>query len=344
MECVTFPDGRSALDYAFKNPIDVVILDVVMPGMDGFEVCRQLKANELTRDVPVIFLTAKMEPTDKVKGLEAGGHDYLSKPVEQQELVARAKAALRVKFLQDQLKGELRLREQIYQLHQGMITSHWLNTFGQLAASLAHEINNPLAAALGGIQLLELEKDLSAGAVQRIRLIDQSLQRAGRKLRSLLLIAHSSHVPLDTHLSDLIEDLVTVLNFRLVMHRISLHTKLEQGCRWTGLQSELARAILYVLNNALEAVVNVPDPAIWINLQKTADRVAISISDNGVGIPESMRTLIFEGFHTTKGSSHSGVGLYLAKRIISAASGTIEICSIPERGNTEILIQLPQSQ
>lgn len=344
MDCATFSDGPSALNYISSHPVDIIILDVMMPGMDGFEVCRRLKANERTKDIPVLFLTAKMDPTDKVRGLEVGGHDYLSKPVEQQELVARARAALRVKRLQDQLKGELQLQEQIHQLHQGLITSHWLNTFGQLAASLAHEINNPLAAALGGIQLLELEEGLPPIAQNRIQLIDQSLQRAGQKLRSLLLIAHSPQTPQDVPLDSLISDLITVVNFRLVISKVAVNANLDTECRWNGLHSELARAILYVINNAIEAVMNTPEPTIWVSLRKLPDYYRISIADSGPGIDESIRRFIFDGFFTTKGPSHSGVGLHLAKRILTAASGSIELSPSPDRGNTEIVILLPHSR
>ena len=128
-----------------------------MPGMDGFELCRRVKANPATADVPVLFLTANTEMEDKLRGLEAGGHDYLNKPVDQHELVARTRAALRVKQLQDELKKKLELQQQINRLHQGMLSEHWQKTLGQLAASLAHEINNPLAVALGTVQLLGFE-------------------------------------------------------------------------------------------------------------------------------------------------------------------------------------------
>lgn len=343
MECITFPDGASALDYVANHAADVIILDVMMPGLDGFEVCRRLKAHESTRDIPVIFLTAKMDPTDKVKGLEVGGHDYLSKPVEQQELVARTRAALRVKMLQDQLKGELRLQQRINQLHQGMLSSHWLNTFGQLASSLAHEINNPLAAALGGIQLLALKDNLPESALNRIQLIDHSLQRAGQKLRSLLLIAHSQQTPQETELSSLMTDLTTVVNFQLVMNKITLKLDIQEGCVWTGLLSELARAILYLLNNAIEAVEEEPEPTIWLTLKRLPDSYLISVADNGPGIPKENVSRIFEPFFTTKSQPHSGLGLHLAERIVGLARGTIHVAEQPRHGSTEVIITLPSA-
>src|SRR5205809_963194 len=140
-DCLTAGDGANALELLGKEPVDIIILDVMMPQMDGFEVCRRLKADERTKDIPVIFLTAKFEMEDKVRGLEVGGHDYLSKPVEQPELLARTRSALRVKQLQDQLKERIQVQQTSNQLQQGMLSEYWQKTLGQLAASLAHEIN-----------------------------------------------------------------------------------------------------------------------------------------------------------------------------------------------------------
>src|SRR6185295_16863039 len=148
-----------------------------------------------TADIPVLFLTGNTEMEDKVRGLEVGGHDYLSKPVDQQELVARTRAALRVKHLQDELKKKLELQQEINRLHQGMLSEHWQKTLGELAASLAHEINNPLAVALGVTQLLCLELDLKVDVRERLDVIDESLQRAARKLHSLLFIGQSQREP-----------------------------------------------------------------------------------------------------------------------------------------------------
>lgn len=341
MECITFQDGASAIDYLNNHLVDIVILDVMMPGLDGFEVCRRLKANDRTKDIPIIFLSAKMDPTDKVRGLEVGGHDYLSKPVEQQELVARTRAALRVKRLQDQLKGELRLEQQINQMHQRLLSSHWLNTFGQLASSLAHEINNPLAAALGGIQLLALKETLPASALNRIELIDQSLQRAGQKLRSLLLIAHTQQSPRESDLANLLTDITTVVNFQLVTNNVALKSDIQPGCVWFGLISELARAVLYLLNNAIEAVAGEKEPTIWLSLERIPGSYQISVADNGAGISKENHPRVFEPFFTTKSQPHTGLGLHLTQRIVDSAGGKIQIADSPRRGNTEILISLP---
>jgi two-component system NtrC family sensor kinase len=343
-ECVTASDGAGALAVLDKEGVDVIILDVMMPGMDGFETCRRLKQNERTRDIPVIFLTAKFEMEDKVRGLEVGGHDYLSKPVEQPELLARTKSALRVKQLQDQLKERIQLQQTINQLHQGMLGEHWQKTLGQLAASLAHEINNPLAAALGSAQLLSMDETLDQNIQDRLQIIDRSLQRAGQKLRSLLLIAQNSKHAQTISIGQMVADLATMVNFQIVVNKVALQTDLDDSAEWQGIPSELARAILYIINNAIEAVTGVQSPAITLRVLATSPFTQIQVIDNGPGIPTELRERVFEPFFTTKGPPHNGVGLYLANKIVKDIGGKIELQTPASGPGAQLVIFLPASE
>lgn len=342
MECFICSDGLSALQFLETELVDLVILDVMMPSLDGYEVCRRIKAQERTRDIMVLFLTARYEMQDKVKGLEVGGHDYLTKPVEQAELVARTRSALRVKHLQDQLKEQIKLQQTINQLHQEMLGEHWQKTLGQLAASLAHEINNPLAAALGSVQLLTMDETLPPAALNRLEIVDSSLQRAGQKLRSLLLIAQNSRHPVNVSLVQLIEDLITVVNYQLVMNKISLVCDLPELCDWLGRPSELARALLYLLNNAVEAVAGKADARIDVQLQVGPDIHRISVIDNGPGIPEDLRERAFNPFFTTKPAPHNGIGLYLAREIIKGVGGSIHLTEPASKRGVEVIVTLPR--
>ena len=340
-DCLTAHDGAGAIELLGKEPVDVIILDVMMPQMDGIEVCRRLKADERTKDIPVLFLTAKFEMEDKVRGLEVGGHDYLTKPVEQAELLARTKSALRVKQLQDQLKERIQLQQTINQLQQGMLTEHWQKTLGQLAASLAHEINNPLAAALGSAQLLAMDDGLDKNVLDRLLIIDRSLQRAGQKLRSLLLIAQASKHAQTISVGQLVDDLATIVNFQVVVNKVSLHTDLDESCEWQGVASELARAVLYVINNAIEAVAGVQNASITLRVVPGAPFNEIHVIDNGPGIAPDLRNRVFEAFFTTKGAPHVGVGLFLANKMVQGAGGRIEL-RVPEGGQgSHVVISLP---
>jgi signal transduction histidine kinase len=343
MECFTCNDGLAALQFLEKESVDLVILDVMMPSLDGYEVCRRIKSQERTRDIVVLFLTARDEMEEKIRGLDCGGHDYLTKPVEQAELLARTRSALRVKYLQDQLKEQIKLQKTINELHQELLGEHWQKTLGQLAASLAHEINNPLAAALGSVQLLTMDETLHPAVHTRLQIIDSSLQRAGQKLRSLLLIAQNSKHPGTLSLAQLIEDILTMVNFQVVMNKINLKQDLAPNCLWTGRGSELARALLYLLNNSIEAVSGRSGAVVEIHLQPTGDFYRITISDNGPGIPVDFREQAFRPFFTTKPAPHSGVGLYLAREIIKAAGGSIHLSNPPSMEGLEVLVTLPRN-
>ncbi|MBI3417649.1 MAG: hybrid sensor histidine kinase/response regulator [Verrucomicrobia bacterium] len=343
MQCFTFSDGPSALQFLDEQLVDVVVLDVMMPRMDGYEVCRRLKSQARTKDIPVIFLTAKDDVADKVRGLELGAHDYLTKPVQQQELLARTQAALRVKQLQDQLKQKIELQTQIHQLHQKMLSEHWQKTLGQLSVSLAHEMNNPLAAALGTVQLLKLHEDMAPGLKQGLETIDTSLQRAGQKLRSLLLVAYGGRQIQRVQLDQLVRDLVTLVNFQAVMSKVNVVTELVEDCAWEGVASDLGRALLYILNNAIEAAAGSQPSRVSVALRVDESNYSISVTDSGPGIAAAVREQIFDPFFTTKGPPHNGIGLYLAAEAVKNLGGRLAVLSVPEERRTEFCIQLPRN-
>jgi two-component system, NtrC family, sensor kinase len=211
-----------------------------------------------------------------------------------------------------------------------------------LAASLAHEINNPLAAAVGGVQLLASEPDLTENLRGRLQLIDQSLLRAGQKLRSLLLIAQGDRQPQYLPLEQLVEDLVTLSNFRAVVEKVSIVTSVEPGSVWIGSPGDLARACLYLVNNAIEACTGKTDATVMITVDRDSNWQNLRVSDNGTGIAAENKPHIFEPFFTTKGSPHNGVGLYLAAEIVHSAGGQIEFESPATNAITEFRIKMPQ--
>jgi len=119
------PNGPRAIAIARNTLPDLILLDIRMPEMDGFEVCEQLKADRLTRDIPVIFISALNDVVDKVQGFEAGGVDYIIKPFSFEELIARVNSALRFKQLSDNLRRQSQELEnankQIYDLNQDLL-------------------------------------------------------------------------------------------------------------------------------------------------------------------------------------------------------------------------------
>jgi len=135
--------GEDALALIDKDPPDIVLLDVMMPGIDGFEVCRQIKSSEKTKFIPVIMITAKREMGDKLHGMGLGANDYITKPFNPEELQARVRAHLRIKALEKELSARKELEAVL-----------------KMTVTLQHEINNPLTGVIGNIELLQDWKNM----------------------------------------------------------------------------------------------------------------------------------------------------------------------------------------
>jgi signal transduction histidine kinase len=156
-------DGESAIEQvAYRRP-DLILLDVMMPGIDGFETCRRLKADPTTQDIPIIFMTALSDTLDKVRGLELGAVDYITKPFQQEEVIARTKLHLRLSQLTQRLEQEVADRtqaltdslQQLQSTQLQLVQSEKMSTLGQMVSGIGHEINNPINFISGNLEYIE---------------------------------------------------------------------------------------------------------------------------------------------------------------------------------------------
>ena len=160
--------GEAAIEIATKEPLDLVLLDVMMPHLDGFEVCRRIKALKGEAFLPVIMVTAREDLGSKIEGFESGADDYIPKPFDLQELEARIKSMLRIKELQDEL----------LRTTQRLVDAERMAAIGEVAASVNHEINNPLCAIMLNAQLLQEEISSDPdGARARAAKIEENVDR-----------------------------------------------------------------------------------------------------------------------------------------------------------------------
>ncbi len=150
------PNGKLALSGAKNFPPDLILLDIMMPGMDGYEVCKELKADERTKDIPVIFISALSDVLDKVKAFSVGGVDYITKPFQMEEVVARVETHLTLCSLQKSLKDKneelVSTLQQLKATQEELIQSEKMAALGQLIAGVAHEINTPLGAISSSVR------------------------------------------------------------------------------------------------------------------------------------------------------------------------------------------------
>ncbi|MBN3879482.1 MULTISPECIES: sensor histidine kinase [unclassified Nostoc] len=138
-------DGESAIAQAERNQPELILLDIQMPGIDGFETCRRLKANPVTQNIPIIFTTALADTESKTKGFSLGAVDYIPKPFAQEEVIARVRVHLQLKQLTESLEQQVNDRTKDLQKAQvQLVQQEKLSTLGELIAGIGHEINNPI--------------------------------------------------------------------------------------------------------------------------------------------------------------------------------------------------------
>ncbi len=156
-------DGYSAIEQAQLNDdLDLILLDVMMPGIDGFETCQRLKSNSVTSQIPIIFMTALSDTPNKIRALELGAVDYITKPFSEQEVLARVKTQTRLYQLSRNLEQQVverteQLSEALRELKTSqiqLVQREKLSALGNLVAGVAHEINNPLGFLSGNVEWL----------------------------------------------------------------------------------------------------------------------------------------------------------------------------------------------
>ncbi|MDZ7968685.1 MAG: response regulator [Nostoc sp. DedSLP03] len=184
-------DGESAIEQTEYAHPDLILLDVMMAGIDGFETCRRLKTNPITQNIPVIFMTARSDSTDKVAGLEIGAVDYITKPFQHEEVIARLKLHLKISHLTRTLEERVQERtreltqslQQLQQTQLQMIQSEKMSTLGQLVAGIGHEINNPVGFVGGNLSYIE---EYVNNLLRLVSLQQQKLTQPDSEIQELL--------------------------------------------------------------------------------------------------------------------------------------------------------------
>ena len=341
-------NGEEALHVVESNPPDLLLLDVMMPKMSGFELCQALKRRYETRLLPVIMVTALNALEDKVQALEYGADDFLSKPINKVELLAKVRSVLRVKALQDEV--ELKRRE-IEAANQELIRMQGFKE--SMMQMVVHDLKNPLASIMGNVQLIQMQ-GAEAMSPTRLKELLQRTQESTRQLMRMILnilqIGKLEERKLTLKLEpvalrDVIQENVDEMVGLSARDNIRLENRVQADLPPPKADRELlGRVIANLLSNAFK---HTPGGGqVVIDAQQEGDAVTIRVSDTGEGIPEELQPRIFDKFVAGDSDASkrmlydSGLGLTFCRLTIECHGGTIWLKSRPGQGTT-VFLSLP---
>lgn len=352
-------NGEDALETAWEaDPPDLILLDIMMPEMDGYEVCERLRANEKTKDVPVIFLTAKTEKDDIVKGFEVGGQDYITKPFDARELMERVKTQLELKTQREILKNmnnilEEKVQERTAELKESNESLDKANkqlltldeAKNQFLMLISHEIRTPLNGIVGSAYFLNDMID-DPDLRDFLDMLKESVDRLDNFSKMALEITQmqtvgkemdKTSINLNSVVAKVIESKLTDAEER----HCTIKANYKSAGNIFGIEEFFIRTIEELISNAIKF--SNENSVIGINTYEENGKLMFSVIDKGEVIPENKIEEITKPFGLAKDhyDKHIGLGLAYVKTFLDIHNASINIKSSEEETKITLIFDIP---
>ncbi len=332
--------GEEGVERAeFVRP-DLILLDVMMPGMDGFETCRRLKANPITRDIPVIFMTALTDTTDKLTGFSVGAVDYVTKPLNGAEVLARIETHLALYTLRrrlaeqnERLQREVAAREE---MQEALLRSN--AELEQLAYVASHDMQEPLRMVASYLQLVaqRYKGQLDADADEFIGYAVDGAKRMQALINDLLAYSRVGTKARPFERTDCNKVIETALaNLRVAIKESGAHVTHDDLPTIMGDGTQLVQLFQNLIGNALKFRGSEP-VRVHVGVEAADGHWRFSVRDNGIGIAPEYHQRIFVMFQRLHGRGEypgTGIGLAICKKIVERHGGTVWVESQPGHGS-----------
>ena len=314
--------GIEALEFTLSQVVDLIILDIQMPGMDGFEVAKLLKINKTTKDIPIVFLTAAFKSNDWIeKGFDLGAVDYLTKPIDENQFINRIRLYTKlINIVEDNRQKDKILSEQSK-----------MAAMGEMIGNIAHQWRQPLSmitTAASGIQMQKEYEMLTDDFLEdMLNKINNSAQYLSQTIDDFRDFIKGDTKPCEFNISEYLEKAFSIEDAILKNNSIELIKDIDKDIIINTYGNLFLQVIINIINNAKDALKSVTEDKryIFVKLAKEDNKVILSIKDNGGGISQETLPKIFDAYFTTKHQSQgTGLGLYMTYNMICSMDGTID--------------------
>ena len=310
-------NGEEGLKKVAEYNPDLIVLDIMMPKIDGYEVCQRLKSDENTKYISILMLTAKGEVEHKVKGLDIGADDYLAKPFDYKELSARVRSLLTSK-----------------EVHEKKVEVEKSGALEQMMDQVAHEIRNPLTSiggfarkVYGKLQEGDPNKKYIEMIIENVAVLENMI----KQLIELKTMSISYKEP--SNINDTVKESLQLFEQEILQKNINVETELAKNIPLFQIDRKLLkRALCNIIKNAIEAM-ETGTKVLKIVTKKEGSNLILQISDTGKGISKDKIKSIFDPLVTSK-IYGPGLGLTFAQKIIQDHRGTISVESELDKGAT----------